>query len=119
MPNENEQVRTLLALAGVTKTNYITVPVLANASKGIKLGNGGCKAVVLRLNQYARNTVTDTFGATKACFYIGDANRQEFEVLGGINSQVIFCNDLSEIWVRVPAAVTALGDVNIQVMIYE
>ena len=113
-----EQEKTMLALAGVNQTNFITIPVSTLESEGVPLGSGKCVAVVLRVNLYDRNTQTLVGGDGGAQFYIGDANRQEYEVVFGINSQVIFCSDLSEVWVRCCPLEKETDIINVQAIVY-
>lgn len=83
----------------------------AMVSTGIEIGRGKCRAVILRLNQYDRNSTNATLQAVEQAYY-GDSQSQEFELLRGVDSELIFCNDLSEVFVRAPEAC------NIQVLIY-
>jgi hypothetical protein len=107
-----EQKIDLLLARQITKTRFATITVPVN-DKGIPLGQGKCKAVVLHLNYYVLNN-SDVFQNTDfngSGIYYGDSNQQTCELLfnttsqnaGGINtrsSNIIFCNDLSEVWVR-------------------
>lgn len=111
---ENEDLLVLLRKANLQQTSTLAVKIAQNLDTGVKLAdNGACKAVVLRLNNFARNSVNGT-QVTATYFYWGDNQRQEFEVLRGVNSQVIFCSNLSEVQVRCPFN----EEVFIQVMVY-
>lgn len=121
---------TLLPIIGATKTNFatISIPQTANGvnyTQGRPIGNGKCKAVMLRLNALFRNSTSAVYSPStiyySAGFYLGDQNRQEYEVLAGTNSPLIICNDLSEVWVRLSQAVLIVSELplSLQMVIYE
>ncbi len=107
----NEQKLDLLLKRGLTKTSFRTIPVAVSQTVGKPIGLGECKAVILRLNNYTRNTTTGAVQAVETAYY-GDEQTQEFELLRGIDSEIIFCEDLSEVFVRTAEACT------IQVLVY-
>ena len=107
-----EQKIDLLLARQITKTRFATITVPVN-NKGIQLGQGKCKAVVLHLNYYLANSINPQTVREAGGIYYGDSNQQTVELLlktstangnpPNINtrsSNIIFCNDLSEIWVR-------------------
>lgn len=109
---ELEKKIELLLARQITKTRFATITVPVN-NKGIQLGQGKCKAVVLHLNYCVLNQATEyqNGGERGGGIYYGDQNQQTCELLfnttsadaSGINtrsSEIIFCNDLSEVWVR-------------------
>lgn len=108
---ELEKKIELLLARQITKTRFATITVPVN-NKGIAIGQGKCKAVILHLNFFVLDT-SDTLQGTERAggIYYGDQNQQTCELLQnstnadarGINnrsSNIIFCNDLSEVWVR-------------------
>ena len=113
---DNEQNRFLLALAGVQKTDYISYELPSSNSKGMQIGSGGCKAVILRVNLFDRNTQTNNDPLNHYIYY-GNAQRQEFELPIGVNSPIIFCSDLSQVYVRVPTVNAGLLKIG-QAIIY-
>lgn len=119
----NEDI--LLFSIGATKSSFFAIHVHATltATQGIKIGSGKCKAVRLRLNALTRDTQTAIFSVdgvqNQGCFYLGDANRQEYEVLAGTDSPLILCNDLSEVWVRFPPYLYVAPAGAIQVIVYD
>lgn len=132
--NDIEQKIDLLLARQITKTRFATITVPVN-DKGTPLGQGKCKAVVLHLNFYVLNG-SDTqqsggAGDEAGGIYYGDSNQQTCELLlsstaqatTNINtrsSNIIFCNDLSEVWVR--AKQTKAGTAvsfQLEVIIYE
>ncbi len=106
-----EQKLDLLLERGITKTRFFTLPVAITLATGAEIGTGKCKAVILRLNKYTRNTTTGAVQAVETAYY-GDAKSQEFELLSGIDSEIIFCEDLSEVFIRTAEACT------VQVLVY-
>lgn len=113
------------------KTTFLCVPVEAagrfdvvNFITGKAIGNGKCKGVKLRFNFLQRDASTSNIPPDTvqnlACFYVGDANRQEYEALAGTDSPLILCNDLSEVWVRIPLySADAAYTPAIQVIVYD
>lgn len=99
-----------------TQFETITIPASANLA-GIPLGQGKCKAVKLLLNNYVLNTETATAVAdAQRVAYYGDRTRQNAELprnVNGLWSPVIFCEDLSDVYVRSNGVET-----HVQVMIY-
>lgn len=98
---------------GITKTDTHTLPVTQTLISGIPVGQGACKAIVLRLNSNIRNNTAAGL-VTATYFYWGDAQKQENEVLRGIDSIVIFCKNQEEVFVRNAFS----GVINIQVVVY-
>lgn len=109
------------------KTRYITVQVKNTPINGIKIGDGRCQGVRLRLNAFTRNTAVLVH--TPFLCYYGDAKEQENELiavdtLGSVNkdwSRFIPCTDLNEVFVRF-VALNILGwpdTAYVQVMICE
>lgn len=103
----------LLMSAGISKTTFKTLPVKETNNVGISIGQGACKAVIIKLNFFMRNA-EDSAEQIIEQIYIGDTNAQEFELLTGTNSPVIFCENLEEIFVRNPYPSIAY----VQVLIY-
>lgn len=109
-----EQKIDLLIASTMVKSNTFTVPVAQTIDKGIKLGEGQCKAVILRLNNFLRNS-TDGTAIAASYFYYGDAQKQERECLRSVSSDIIFCTDLNQVFVRNPFP----GIIYIQVLQYK
>lgn len=104
----------LIWWARITRSEHKTfVAPASTLAQGVALGNGKCKAVILKFNSFVRN---DTAGLAVAPTYIyfGDSQSTERELLRGVSSDVIFCNDLNEITIRNPF----IADVQVQVLIY-
>lgn len=107
------------------KTRFITVPITNTPNGGVKIGDGKCKGVRLKLNAFVRNTAG--LAHTPFFAYYGDAKEQEIELmavdtLGSVNvewSKLIPCTDLNQVFIRYSAnggwPVTAY----VQVMICE
>lgn len=99
---------TLLPLLNITQTEFFTVQLKASANvRGIPIGTGACKAVRLRVNVLVRNSQTATpIAANERLVYYGDRNSQEFELYAGDgvmftpSSELIICQDLSEVYIR-------------------
>lgn len=109
---EEKEFLLLLQRAGITKTRFAALHIPSNVNQGIPIASQGkCKAVVLRLNAFELDTDTEI---TIPAIYYGDAQRQQYELITGINSQIIFCDDLSEVWVRYAGD----EEVNGQIIIY-
>jgi len=118
----------LLMTLGATSTKFFTKQVYSqggvNYAQGFPIGNGKCKAVTLKVNALFRNVNSNIYTVLGnfygGCIYVGDNNRQEYEVLAGIESPLIICNDLSEVWVRVGAEMLAASEkpLSIQVIVY-
>ncbi len=106
-----EQKLDLLLERGIKKTRFFTIPLAVTNETGVEIGIGKCRAVILRLNKYTRNTTSGAVQAVETAYY-GDAKSQEFELLSGIDSEILFCEDLSEVFVRTAEAC------NIQVLVY-
>ncbi len=98
-------------LQGIAKTKFIAVPVAVTLTQGVPIGMGKCRAVILRLNQYTRNDTGGGLQAVEAAYY-GDDQSQEFELLRGVDSEIIFCTDLQEVFIRSAEACT------VQILIY-
>ena len=99
------------------KTRFISVAVPASALlKGIPLGQGKCVGVTVYLNTFVFNTQTlASTPANQGVLYLGDATQQRMEVIRGQQQpNIIFANDLSEIYIR------GVGVANeLQVIVYE
>lgn len=102
----------LVWLSLITETEYKTVPVPQTLAQGMKIGEGKCKAVVLRLNRFTRNNIAGVEVAA-TYFYYGDSQKIERECLRGESTDIIFCTNLDQVWVRNPFA----ADINIQIML--
>lgn len=100
-----------MALKTIFKT--IVIPTTA-LNQGIPIGQGKCKAVLLRLNNTILNNSAGTLiPVAERNVYYGDANGQFFELTNGQTSELILCEDLSEVYIR------GNGTLNrIQAMIY-
>lgn len=105
----------LLDGANLTLTDTVTVLVNPSNVEGVKIGEGKCKAVILRLNNHESNVATVT---STLYFYYGDSKSQIFEVLKGENSDIIFCTDLRQVFVRIPVIAGWEAQIGIQVMVY-
>ena len=117
----------LLLLRGITKTRFASLNLTAAMVAGIPLGQGKCKAVLLRANHYQTYTASTVQGAASGLkFYYGDKNQQTIEYLlnpnttaGDTNqrdSQLIFCEDLQDVYVRFTD--NAPDTLEIQITIY-
>lgn len=116
----------LLLSRGITKTKFASLNLEAAMVAGVPLGQGKCKAVLLRANHYQTYTSTVQGAATGLKFYYGDKNQQTIEYLlnpnttaGNTNqrdSQLIFCEDLQDVYVRFVDAAPAT--LEIQITIY-
>jgi len=90
----------------LTETRTITVTVPASGvDKGFPIGQGRCKAVILRLNNYLYNTTTNALTPTnQGLLYYGDSSQQRFELIrsasSDINSELIICSDLNQVWIK-------------------
>jgi hypothetical protein len=104
----------LIWFALITQSEHKTIPVPQTTEQGTQISEGKCKAVILRLNRFTRN---DTAGGEVAAtyFYYGDSQKIERECLRGESSDIIFCTDLNQVYVRNPFAT----DINIQILIYK
>lgn len=109
--NLAEKIDILLA-NNLTQTEFSSIPVKASLITGTPIGLGACKAVILRLNLYERNSTKETVQAVEQIYY-GDSTGQEFELLRGQDSEIIFCNALEDVFVRTPT------DCIVQVLAYK
>lgn len=101
---------------GLTRTRSFYVIVPENDEQGIPIGKGACKAVILRLNKYRYNTKN----VSKVEYiYFGDSNAQQFELDIGEESQLIVCQDLSEIYVRTSVGHWSNEVAEVSVLVYE
>src|SRR4051812_13115889 len=101
MAKDELQNYTLTGFLGITFSELKTVKVEANTTEtGIALGQGECKAVRIRLNAFTRNS--NAVAIVPEYFYYGDSQSQEFELETGVNSELIPCTNLNQIWVRNP-----------------
>lgn len=114
-----EQKIDLLVKRGITQSHFETVRFNASSlGQGIEIGQGACLAVILRLNRYVFNNTTGTENTIRQIYY-GDRTRQECELLRGESSEIIFCNDLSEVFIRCPYDPAGVGNqAFISIMIY-
>jgi hypothetical protein len=118
----------LLLSRGITKTRFTSLNLNAGMIAGVPLGQGKCKAVLLKANHY--ETYTQDRAAQGSAqdlkFYYGDKNQQTVEYLVNPNeaadntnqrdSQLIFCEDLQDVWVRFADAEPEM--LEIQITIY-
>jgi len=98
---------------GIQETTFQIVRVDKTNNVGVPIGQGACKAVVLYLNKYMRNSESGIEQGINQIYY-GDSNGQEFELLAGVNSAIIFCSSLEKVFVRNPFPAEA----RIQVLVY-
>lgn len=88
------------------KTRFIIVPVTNTPKDGIKIGDGECMAVRLKLNPIARNAAT--LANTPFVAYHGDAKKQEAQLIAvdtlgnarGEWTPKIYCTNLDQVFVR-------------------
>lgn len=104
MSNPKERFA-LLEGKGITESEFLSIQVPVATLKGRPIGQGKCKAVVLRFNNLTRNDITSVDFQP---IYYGDSDGQEMELLRGETSEVIFATDLSNVYVRAPLFVTDL-----------
>lgn len=99
---KNQLLLTLLLERQIIKTQFATVRIPATALKtGIPLGQGKCRGVVLHLNSLVLNTTTKVATADNLNqIYYGDERSQFRELIAGNSSDVIFCTDLQDVFVR-------------------
>lgn len=114
----NPEKLNLLLMNNITRTQFATINLPATAgAKGLPIGDiggGKCIAVILRINQAVLDSLTATAIATNQTLaYYGDARGQFFELRAGVNSEIIFCKDLTEVYVRGIGIATT-----VQVLIY-
>lgn len=99
--NKNQR-NNLIASLNASHTLFFTLrlPTTARLS-GVPIGDGKCKGVALKINQFVLNTTTGTSVATsQAIFYVGDSSGQFFEINPFIDPVIIPCQDLSDIYIR-------------------
>lgn len=86
------------------ETSFRNFPIPASAFlKGVSLGaaGGGCVGVRLYLNYYELNTKTVRVVADSLRqVYFGDSQNQTQELLAGVWSPIIYCTDVSQVYVR-------------------
>lgn len=83
-----------------TVSTFTTIPLEVGQTKiGTPLGQGKCKAVRLRLNNYDRNTENKV---TIEYIYYGDAKAQEMELRLDTTSHLIITDNLNKIYIRNP-----------------
>ena len=108
----------LLLMNNITRTQFASVNLPATAgAKGLPVGDiggGKCIAVILRINLAVLDSLTATAIPTNQTLaYYGDARGQFFELRAGVNSEIIFCKDLSEVYIRGIGIATT-----VQILIY-
>lgn len=99
----------------VTRTRFTTIKIPVNNTKGLSLGQGSCIGVKLQL---PANTLNTEVANPVPYVYFGDSSEQQFELLAGEVSPTIYCEDLSQVFVRCPAF-DEITDVMIEVLIYD
>lgn len=95
---------------GITRTRFSSIVIQSNEKQGQPIGQGKCKAVILKANHHKTYALDDPqliFFAGK--FYYGDQHQQTNEYLVNTNStatdtntrdsELIFCKDLKDVWV--------------------
>jgi hypothetical protein len=97
----------------ICHTRFASVTVAPDNQQGLPIGQGACKAVILKLNRYVFNS-TDGTEQDVEQIYFGDARSQDWELERGKSSDIIFCKDLNEVCVRVPSGEIA----TVQILIY-
>jgi hypothetical protein len=108
-----EQKIDILLDRQICHTRFTSVTVPADNTQGLPIGQGACKAVILKLNRYVFNSTNGTEQGVEQ-MYIGDAQAQDWELERGRSSDIIFCKDLNEVFVRVPSGEVAL----VQILMY-
>jgi hypothetical protein len=129
-----EQKIDLLLANQITETAFSSVIVKSNVLQGQPIGQGACKAVILRANKFLTySDAPDTYngdagvGGRANKFYYGDSKQQTFEYLLNVDnanrtlgntkdSEIIYCKDLSDVWVR--QFNNENVDIEIQILIY-
>lgn len=98
----NIQHKFLLHEMNIVTTQIKTIVIPATSDLiGMPLGIGKCSAVVLYLNRYVYNTTTATeIPANQRIIYYGDKESQARELIAGLQSDIIFCKDLSDVYIR-------------------
>ena len=106
----------LMESRGIVATDFATVTIPLTAVKsGMPIGIGACKAVQLYINLYELNTdKLEEVDDNLQILYYGSANGQFRELIAGRISDLIFCEDLQDVYVRG----NGIADNNIQVTIY-
>lgn len=104
----NKEIRSALTgVLGITQTHFATVTINVNSrpqvDKGQPIGAGNCIAVQLFVNPIDRNTQNAI--TLQYPVYYGDRSKQEIALEAGKYSELIFCKDLSEVYVRSPNGV--------------
>lgn len=115
----------LLLSRGLTRTRFSSVIVKSDINRGVPIGQGKCKAVILKANHFLTYETDPQLISNSGKFYYGDQQQQTKEYLVNTNtvagdtntksSEIIFCKDLKDVWVRVceqgfvPSAVLVTG----------
>lgn len=124
--DKQKNLDTLQAL-GITKTRVTSIPVTSSNVYGIPIGQGKCKAVVLKANHFIPNTTTPQISNVQGYFYYGDSQQQSYEYIVNVgaanvpnvrSSELIICNDLQDVWVRFPD-IFAEDVIWIDIIVYE
>lgn len=113
--NQNSIIQDAIKM-GLTRTRTFYLIVPENEELGIPIGTGACKGVILRLNTYRYNSKTKS---KVEYIYYGDSTAQQYELEIGKESQLILCQDLSEIYARTPVGHWAGEVAEVSVLVYE
>lgn len=125
MVNDDLNNLNLMLARGIYRTQFESVVVPSDNTRGIQIGEGKCIAVILHLNRYIYNypavtEIANTDGVYTDLVlgqsgetgrngvlyvYYGDRNKQQRELAAGETSPILFCEDLSEIYVKAPTFV--------------
>jgi hypothetical protein len=86
----------------IAKTQFATIKLPSTAlAQGIPLGQGKCIGVILYVNSLVLNTATKTATANNLNqIYYGDNQKQFRELVAGQPSDILFCTDLEQIFIR-------------------
>lgn len=113
-----------------TRTRFSSVVVKVDNLQGVPVGMGKCKAIKIRPNQFVINSNNLQAVTVQDRLYYGDSKQQTFEYpltvgadrLAGANpfaSELIYCQDLSEVYLRVPATDGGIAELEVQIMIFD
>lgn len=114
MTNDDLNNLNLMLARGIYRTQFESVSVPFNDLRGVQIGEGKCVAVILHLNQFHYNTTVSVLDANPLgiCIYYGDKTKQQRELFNGQTSPILFCSDLSEIYVRAAVNWSGATDTN-------
>lgn len=87
------------------KTIFKTVIIPASAGNfGKPIGDGKCLGVIIKNNAYILNGAALTnIPASERFLYVGDMSGQFWQLVSNSSTDLILCEDLSEIYVRSPS----------------